>query len=102
MLLVLWRGAMRSVYAAGCLTNAPHCTRSKDCEALAADLAAAGIRARHYHADMEPGPREAAHTAWSAGRVQVRGCIAHTAHTHTNTHTQVFSMCSLTHTYTHI
>ncbi|KAG2445794.1 hypothetical protein HXX76_000398 [Chlamydomonas incerta] len=48
-----------------------YCLTRKDCEALAAELAAAGLSARHYHADMDPGPREAAHAAWSAGRVQV-------------------------------
>ncbi|KAG2491389.1 hypothetical protein HYH03_010180 [Edaphochlamys debaryana] len=48
-----------------------YCLTRKDCEAVAAELAAGGVSARHYHADMEPGPREAAHTGWSQGRVQV-------------------------------
>ncbi|KXZ55835.1 hypothetical protein GPECTOR_2g1386 [Gonium pectorale] len=48
-----------------------YCLTRKDCETVAAELVAGGLTARHYHADMEPGPREAAHAAWSAGRVQV-------------------------------
>lgn len=37
------------------------------------ELSTAGVPARHYHADMDPAPREAAHAAWSSGQVQVRG-----------------------------
>jgi superfamily II DNA helicase RecQ len=43
----------------------------KDCEGLARELQAAGLTAAHYHADMEPAEREAAHSAWSSGAVQV-------------------------------
>jgi hypothetical protein len=44
----------------------------KDCEVLASQLVAAGLTAAHYHADMEPAARQAAHSSWSSGAVQVR------------------------------
>ncbi|GLC73616.1 hypothetical protein PLESTF_001400400 [Pleodorina starrii] len=52
-----------------------YCLTRKDCEAVASELAAGGVSARHYHADMEPGPREAAHASWSAGTVQVPSTV---------------------------
>ncbi|GIL70438.1 hypothetical protein Vretimale_3595 [Volvox reticuliferus] len=48
-----------------------YCLTRKDCETVASELAGGGVPARHYHADMDPGPREAAHAAWSSGEVQV-------------------------------
>ncbi|GLI58828.1 hypothetical protein VaNZ11_000592 [Volvox africanus] len=48
-----------------------YCLTRKDCETVASELAGGGVSARHYHADMDPGPREAAHAAWSSGEVQV-------------------------------
>jgi hypothetical protein len=44
----------------------------KDCEVLASQLLAVGLAAAHYHADMEPAARQAAHSSWSTGDVQVR------------------------------
>jgi superfamily II DNA helicase RecQ len=41
----------------------PTAPRSKDCETLAQELQAAGLAACHYHADMDPAAREAAHVA---------------------------------------
>ena len=38
---------------------------------LPQELRQAGLRCGAYHADMEPGQREAVHTQWSAGGLQV-------------------------------
>ncbi|WIA10092.1 hypothetical protein OEZ85_010299 [Tetradesmus obliquus] len=48
-----------------------YCLTRKDCEVLASQLVAAGLTAAHYHADMEPAARQAAHSSWSSGAVQV-------------------------------
>ncbi|KAG1663205.1 hypothetical protein FOA52_011298 [Chlamydomonas sp. UWO 241] len=57
--------------AASSSSGIVYCLTRKDCEALARELTDAGLPARFYHADMEPGSRESAHHEWSAGRVQV-------------------------------
>lgn len=55
-----------------CLFGYLHCCR-KDCEVLASQLQSGGITAAHYHADMEPAARQASHSNWSSGDVQVGG-----------------------------
>ena len=42
----------------------------KDCEGVAAALAARGLSAAYYHADMDPLERLAVHERWSVGGVQ--------------------------------
>lgn len=44
-----------------------YCQTRKECESLAAALAAEGVPAAFYHADMEPAAREATHRQWSQG-----------------------------------
>lgn len=59
----------------------------KEAEAMAEALQAAGLAAGCYHAQMEPGPRQAVHQAWAQGAqdaarmcaqcAPTRGCAGH-------------------------
>ncbi|EIE26127.1 ATP-dependent DNA helicase [Coccomyxa subellipsoidea C-169] len=51
-----------------------YCQTRKESESLAAELRQQGMRAACYHADMAAGVREAVHSQWSAGEVQI--CVA--------------------------
>lgn len=48
-----------------------YCLSRKDTETLAAQLAAHGIRAAHYHAGMEPGPRHRTQEAFAEEKLDV-------------------------------
>jgi ATP-dependent DNA helicase Q1 len=48
-----------------------YCISRKECETVAGGLAQLGVKAAHYHADMDPKWRAAVHSQWSAGEVQV-------------------------------
>ncbi|UMM21032.1 hypothetical protein L5515_002892 [Caenorhabditis briggsae] len=52
-------------------TGIIYCLSRNDCEKLAKSLKANGIRAKHYHAYMEPVDRSAAHQKWVSGEIQV-------------------------------
>lgn len=66
-LIVAW---IRRYYPRG-ESGIVYCLTRKDCEQLCAELVAAGLKAAHYHAEVEPGARQAAHARWSAGEAQV-------------------------------
>ncbi|BDA44413.1 ATP-dependent DNA helicase Q1 [Coccomyxa sp. Obi] len=51
-----------------------YCQTRKESENLAAELQQQGMRAACYHADVDAGVREAVHTQWSEGKVQI--CVA--------------------------
>ena len=44
-----------------------YCQTRKECQSLAQALAAQGVSAAFYHADMDPAAREATHRQWSQG-----------------------------------
>lgn len=48
-----------------------YCLSRKDCEQVCAELAAAGLAAAYYHADLDPADRQRAHGLWSNGQVKV-------------------------------
>ncbi|KAF1763653.1 hypothetical protein GCK72_011920 [Caenorhabditis remanei] len=52
-------------------TGIIYCLSRNDCEKVAKSLKAQGIRAKHYHAYMEPNDRSACHQSWISGKIQV-------------------------------
>ncbi|KAL9253743.1 ATP-dependent DNA helicase Q-like 2-like protein [Drosera capensis] len=48
-----------------------YCFSRKECEQVAKDLRERGVKADHYHADMDAKDRERVHTRWSNGKLQV-------------------------------
>ncbi|GAB2230239.1 hypothetical protein Droror1_Dr00014497 [Drosera rotundifolia] len=48
-----------------------YCFSRKECEQVAKDLCERGVKADHYHADMDAKDRERVHTRWSNGKLQV-------------------------------
>ncbi|XP_056687301.1 ATP-dependent DNA helicase Q-like 2 isoform X2 [Spinacia oleracea] len=48
-----------------------YCFSRKECEQVAKELREKGIKADHYHADMEVRDRESVHMRWSSGKLQV-------------------------------
>lgn len=66
------------------LGSSPHPAAWQDAQTVAAELRSKhGISAAHYHADLEPAAREAAHTRWSAGELQASaGAAAGGWHAH--------------------
>ncbi|KAJ8448366.1 hypothetical protein Cgig2_021994 [Carnegiea gigantea] len=48
-----------------------YCFSRKECEQVAKELLERGIKAEHYHADMDVREREHVHMRWSNGKLQV-------------------------------
>ncbi|CCD61879.1 Putative ATP-dependent DNA helicase Q1 [Caenorhabditis elegans] len=52
-------------------TGIIYCLSRNDCEKVAKALKSHGIKAKHYHAYMEPVDRSGAHQGWISGKIQV-------------------------------
>ncbi|THG99035.1 hypothetical protein EW026_g3249 [Hermanssonia centrifuga] len=52
-------------------TGIVYCGAKAKCEDVAGKLRAAGIRARHYHADMDTDDKNAIQKEWQSGKIQV-------------------------------
>lgn len=64
-------GFIQTQYGAGD-AGIVYCFSRKECETVAAGLSQLGVRAAHYHADMDPKWRSAVHRQWTDGDIQVR------------------------------
>ncbi|EGT47797.1 hypothetical protein CAEBREN_03628 [Caenorhabditis brenneri] len=52
-------------------TGIVYCLSRNDCEKMATLLKTKGIRAKHYHAYMEPSEKSSSHQNWISGKIQV-------------------------------